>query len=73
MIGPHVTLEDLDVVRLADLADEIAETLADKPSQNRLAVLRDEDEVVVALVDRVRTVTILLHSPEVPQPPEGVA
>lgn len=73
-IRPDMTLQDFDVVRLADLPYQLAQPLTHLAAQDRLAVLWDEDEVVVTLVDGVRTVTILPHGiPKYRKPPEGVA
>ena len=77
MIRSHVSLQDHDVERLADLSNQITQPRTDFSSQDRLAVLWDEDEVVVALVDSVRPVAVLLRLlhfiPKYRKPPEGFA
>ena len=52
MVWPDVTLDDLDLHRPTDLPNQVARTQPDVSSQDRLAVLRDENEMVVDLVDR---------------------
>jgi hypothetical protein len=77
VVWTHVPLQDRDVVRLADLSNQVTQPRPDFSSQDRLAVLWDEDEVVVTLVDRVRPVTVLLRTlhfiPKYRKPPEGFA
>jgi hypothetical protein len=74
VISADVPLQDLDVVRLTDLPDQFPQPLTDFSSEHRLAVLWDEDEVVVTLVDRMRPVAVLPHGiPKYRKPHEGVA
>ena len=47
MVGPHVALENLDVLTATHFPDQIAHALADLAPQDRLAILRGEYEVVV--------------------------
>ena len=69
-----MTLHDLDLVRMTDLPDELTHSKPNVPSQNRLAVLWDEHEVVVALVSGMRPMTVCLHCiPKYRKPPEGSA
>ncbi len=63
VIRPNVTLEDHDVVGLADLPHQISNPNPYWPFQDRLAVLRNEHEVQMDLVDRVRSLPILRHRP----------
>ena len=67
MVRPDVSLQDLDISCLANLPDDFSQELPHFSAQNRLAVLWDENEMVVTLKDRVRSVTIRSHSPKVPQ------
>ncbi len=68
MIGSDVPLQNLDVVRLAYLSHQIPHCQRHLSPQDRLAVLWDEHELVVALVDRVRTLPVRLrHLPKVRQ------
>jgi hypothetical protein len=63
VVGSHVALQDLDVVRFADLPDQVAHPDADAPPQDRLAVLRHEHEMKMQLVDGVRPLAVL-HAPQ---------
>ncbi len=67
VIWSDMTLQNLDVPRLANFSDDLPEIVAHLPAQNRLAVLWDEDEMVMTLKDRVRPVAVCSHSPKVPQ------
>jgi hypothetical protein len=69
VIGSDVPLQNLDVARFADFPDHFSQVMTHLPSQDRLAVLWDEDEMVMTLKDRVRPVTICSHPPKVPQAP----
>ena len=74
MVRPYMPFQDLDVVRFANLSYQIPQADADLPSQDRLAVLWDEHEVVVTLVNAVRPAAIVLHRiPKYRKPPEGFA
>ena len=74
VIRTDVPLQDVDVVRLADLPNQFPKTFTNLSSKNRLAVLWDEDEVVVTLVGRMRPVAIRSHCiPKYRKPPEGFA
>ena len=50
MVRPDMPLEDFDIVRAADFADQIAHLDRDVASKDRLAILRAEHEVVVQLI-----------------------
>lgn len=67
MIWSDMPLQNLDVPRLADLPDYFSQVLPHLPSQDRLAVLWDENEMVMTLKDRVRPVAVCSHLPKVPQ------
>ena len=58
---------------MTDHSDELAQPVSHVPSKNRLAVLRDEHEVVVQQVDRVRAFALVLHAQPYRKPPEGFA
>src|SRR5216683_7676628 len=51
MIGPHVSLENFDVLTPADFPDQIPHGVADLPHQDRLAILRGKHEMVVHTID----------------------
>src|SRR5712691_10937509 len=61
MSRPDVTLQDLDVERPADLPNQIPNLRPDLSSQHRLAILRDEHEVVVQRIHRMGGSTIFAH------------
>ena len=61
MILANVTFEDFDIKLPAYLADEFPDTFGDLATQNRLAVLRRKDEVVLEIVDRVGGLAVVLH------------
>ena len=44
VIGPNVSLHNLNVVRPADLPNQIPHLRADLTAEHRLAILRGEDE-----------------------------
>jgi hypothetical protein len=74
MVGPDVSLQNPDVLATTDLPNQIANLDPDVAPEHRLAILRDEYEVVVARIHRVAGATILLHGrPAYRKPPEGVA
>jgi len=62
VIGPHMPLQNLDIQRPTNLTDQVADVGADFAAQHRLAILRDEDEVIVQRIDRVRRPTVLPHA-----------
>src|SRR5436190_2660151 len=67
MVRPDVTLENLDVVRAADLADQIPHLDRDVASKDRLAILRAEDEMVVQLINGMGGATVRVHADNVSQ------
>ncbi len=74
VIRPNVPLQNLYVMRSTDLPDQIPHLRANFTAEHRLAILRDEYEVVVQRIDRMGRSTILLHGrPSYRKPPEGFA
>ena len=67
MIGPHVPLQYLDILRLANLDNELTHPAAYLPSKHRFAVLRDEHEVIVEEIHAVRPFSVRSHIRIVPQ------
>ncbi len=74
VVGPHMALQDLDIVRSTDFPDQISELSPNVAAQHRLAILRDEHEMIVQRIDRMGSSTDLAHGrPSYRKPPEGVA
>ena len=74
VVGPHVPLENFDVLTATDFPDQIPQAAADLPRQDRLAILRGEHEMVVQTIDGMGGPTQFAHSrPSYRKPPEGVA
>jgi len=74
VFGPHVPLENFDVLRSADLPNQLTKIPPHFTAEHRLAILRDEHEVVVQTINRVGSSTILPHvAASYRKPPEGVA
>jgi hypothetical protein len=74
IVGPHVPLQNLDVLTSTDFPDQIPHAVADLPRQDRLAILRGEDEVVVHTINGVGGSTQFAHGrPSYRKPPEGFA
>jgi hypothetical protein len=74
MVGANMSLQNLDVMRPADLSNQIPHLRANVTAKHRLAILRDEHEVVMQRVDRMGGSTVLLHGrPSYRKPPEGFA
>jgi hypothetical protein len=74
MVGPHMPLDNLDVLTATDFPDQIPHGLADLSHQDRLAILRGEDEVVVQTINGVGRSTQFAHGPpSYRKPPEGFA
>ena len=61
MVRPDVSLQNLNVLTPTDLPNQIPHLGPDLPTQHRLAILRDEHEVVMQRVHRMGGATILLH------------
>ena len=55
-------LEDLHIIPLAYLSGKISESLRHLPIQNLFPVLGDPYEVVLEVIDRMRSFTVVLHS-----------
>ena len=74
VVRPNVALQDLDVLTATDLPNQIAQLHSDISPEHRLAILRDEDEMVVQRIYRMAGSTILAHGRSAyRKPPEGVA
>jgi len=76
VVLPDRSPKDLDIMSPTDLADQIAHPDRHLSPQDRLAVLRREDEVVVQFMNGVRTSLILPHgglrtASPLKAPPEG--
>jgi hypothetical protein len=72
MIRTDMATDDLDVARSTDLADQIVDLRRHVPAERRLATLRAEHEVVVALIDGMGGSAIPFHGPRAyRKPPEG--
>ena len=54
MIGTDMSRDDQDVLAAADLPDQISQPLTNVAAEDRLAVLRDENEMVVESMNCVR-------------------
>ena len=67
VIFAHVPLQDEDVQSSANLADQIPDSMTNYPHQHRFAILRHPDQVQVDLEYAVRTMTVLVHGPILPQ------
>ena len=73
VVRPDVAPEDLDVVRAADLPNQIAHLDRDVATEHRLAILRAEYEMVVQLMNGMGGSAIPFHEPTTyRKPPEGV-
>lgn len=59
MVLADDTLENLDLERLAGLADEFSRLERHIPFQNMIAILGDEHEVVLDFENRMATVSIV--------------
>ena len=74
VVGPHVPLENFDVLTATDFPDQIPHALADLPDQDRLPILRGEHEMVVQTINGVSGSTQFAHGrPSYRKPPEGFA
>jgi len=74
MVRPDVALQNLDVLASTNLPDQVPHLDSDVAPEHRLAILRDEYEVVVARINCVAGSTILAHGrASYRKPPEGVA
>ena len=59
--GRYGTLQYLNVVRAADLPDQIPNADANRTGQNRLAVLRHPHKVVFDIVAAMRAAAVVFH------------
>jgi hypothetical protein len=74
MIGAHVPLQNFNVVRPADLANQVAHLGAHVAAQHRLAIRREKHEMVVQRIHGMGGSPRLAHGrPSYRKPPEGVA
>ena len=74
MIRPDVPLQNLDVTPPTDFLNLLADLQADVAPQDRLAILRAEDEMTVHHMNRMGRPTVVAHGrPSYRKPPEGVA
>jgi hypothetical protein len=74
MFGSDMPLQNLNVLRPTDLPNQLAKLSPNLTAKHRLAILRDEDEVVVQTIDGVGGSTVLPHAAaSYRKPPEGVA
>jgi hypothetical protein len=74
MLRPDVPLHDLDVERPTNLADEIPHLPVNLAPQHRLAILRDQHEVIVQAIHRMGGPPVLAHGrASYRKPPEGFA
>ena len=62
MFGPYVPLQNLDVLRSTNLPNQVAQFLPHLTAEHRLAILRDEHEVVVKAINGMGRSTILPHA-----------
>src|SRR5499427_7573348 len=62
MIRPNMTLQNLNVVTAANLSNQVPYLRPHVPPQHRLAILRDEHEVIMQTINRVGGSTILAHA-----------
>ena len=67
MVRSDMALEDFDIVRAADFADQIADLDRDVASKDRLAILRAEHEMVVQLIHGMGGSAIRFHAHNVSQ------
>ena len=74
MFWSHMALQNLNVERPTNLTYEISHLRTDIPRQYRLAILRDEHEVIVQAIHRMGGSTMRRHRrASYRKPPEGVA
>ena len=74
MFGAHMPLQNLNVLRPTDLPDQLPNFPTNITAEHRLAILRDEDEMVVQTIDSMGGSTVLPHAAaSYRKPPEGVA
>ena len=62
MVWTHVPLQNLDIVRPTNLPDQVSDVRRHVPAQDRLAILRDEHEVIVQGIERMGRPAIPFHA-----------
>ena len=62
MLRPYVPLQNLDVLRSTNLPNQVAQFLPHLTAEHRLAILRDEHEMVVKAINGMGRSTILPHA-----------
>jgi len=67
VVGPHMPLDDFDIMFLANPPNQLPNPEGDVAFQYRLAVHRDEHEMIVQQINAVRTPTVFAHPAIVPQ------
>jgi hypothetical protein len=74
VVRPDVSLQNLDVLTPTDFPNQIPHLGAYLAAEHRLAILRDEHEVIVQAIHRMGGSTVLAHGrASYRKPPEGVA
>src|SRR5262245_49066802 len=74
MVGTDMALENFDVLGPTNFANQIPHRSPDVPQQDRLAILRGKDEMVVQGVNGMGCTPELLHGrSSYRKPPEGFA
>ena len=74
MLGTYVALQNVDVMTPTNLPDQVPQLGPNLAPQDRLAILRDEHEMVVQGIHGMGSSTILAHGRgSYRKPPEGVA
>jgi hypothetical protein len=68
MVACDLPREDLEFALHGDLADEVADPEGDRPDEDRFPVLRDPDQVDLAVKSGVRADPVLSHAFILPHP-----
>ncbi len=68
MVACALPRDDVEFPLHRHLADEIADPEGDRPDKDRLAVLRDPDQVDLAVIAGVRSDPVLSHATILPHP-----
>ena len=68
MVACDLPREDLEFTLHGNLANEIAQPEGDRPDEDRFPVLRDPDQVDLAVESGVRADPVLSHAPILPHP-----
>lgn len=64
VVPGNITLDDLDIHRLADLTDQLPQPLRNSSAEHRLAIFRDPYQMILNVIDRMRGLAITLHKIE---------